>query len=78
MFTRDQLINQFKMIDSEGKGALPYDKIVIVCQSLGMNTTGHKVIEYFQQHGTHTPALVTPDEFVEWFKKTNPNVYKDQ
>lgn len=78
MFTRDQLITQFKMIDVEGRGSLPLDKIVVVCQTMGMNTSGHKVKEHFDVRGTQTAGEVSHDEFVQWFKETQPGQFKDE
>lgn len=78
MFTKDQLVKQFKMIDTEDKGSLSLDKVVIVCQSMGMNTTGHKLKDHFDQKGLQTPGEVTPEEFVQWFKATQPGMYKDE
>ena len=77
MFTRDSLTIQFKKFDKENKGHLPFATVVTVVQSMGMNTTGEKVTNWFKEHGTAQPGEVTVEEFVNWFKTTNPNVYKE-
>jgi len=78
MFTKESLTNQFKMFDKSNSGKLPMPTIVTVVQSLGMNTTGEKVTNWFKQNFHKADGdEITVDEFINWFKTTNPQMYKD-
>lgn len=77
MHTRDTLIQQYNKIDSGNEGKLSYDKIVVLVQSIGMNTTGQKVIAYFDNNKTQHAGYVSQEEFIEWFKTTCPMMYTD-
>lgn len=77
MFNREKLTSAYSRINKQNKASLTLDEIVIVCQAMGMNTTGHKVKSYFETNGTQTPGEVSLEEFIDWFKATNPNLYSE-
>ncbi len=77
MFTRERLTSAYNNVDKENLGSLTFEKIVRVCQSMGMNTTGQKVINYFENQELQTAGEVNLEEFIQWFRTTNPNLYSE-